>query len=194
MVFERPTMLDELIMSTDEEEADLFRLYMHTSGHLRQPNRMSQENICPAIGDNKGIIETLYSSPRNNTTVQATWLLFLPLCIQHSACPHCMDNSPIGVPSSILPLREKIVDAASDIINSVHGDATSGRLIFPMIASIRVLEAGCVVLVALKKHWKMIGDCMKTMLQCSEVLMVLRFCWEGGPEIFHVWSSLYTQL
>lgn len=181
-------------MSTDEEEADLFKLYMHISEHLRQPKGNSQESICPAIGDNKRIIETLCSRPRNSTIVQETWLLFLPLCIQHSACLHCMDTSPISVSSSILPLREKIVGAASDIINSVHGDAISGRLLFPVIASVRVLEAGCAVLVALKKQWKTIGDCMKTMLQCSEVLTILRSCWKGGPEIFHVWSSLYTQL
>lgn len=180
-------MLDNVVLS-ESVEGRCLELFTRIFENLQASTGTSSTGECPFNGTRGSLIERLENSPSANTVVQETWLLFLPILIQHQQCTMCADNFAQLV-------REQCLRSALEIIASTHREVVLDRaLAMPLFAAARILKAGCVLAVMIRQGWEQHQTSLSMFLKCTEVLTACGSRWARGDEYCNVWRTICSAL
>lgn len=218
MVFGRPElMVPELeqpcveIASTWESFAIL---YSHVYNSLYGCSDGAYYNkLCPFEGRIFTLISQLSPAPTTDTTVSQTWLLFVPICLEHKQCLQCfqeIDDDPIdtidesvgNVPRGMSSLRSRIVKASSDLLSETYKEVCSANgnktFIPPILACIQAFSAGCALAIASRRKWGSFRthtfSFRSAFIMCTEILALTASHWPGGRTYLETWRLVVANV
>lgn len=168
------------------------RLYEQLYGS----GRVYESRGCPCVGDVCSLTSMIENHQEHDATVASeTWILLLPVCVKHKQCAFCFQEPDDHESKGMTTLRLKVVNAASRLINNVHGIVTAADgFISPFIASAMAFVSGCCIVVSISKRWISLHWYMKDVVKCTELLALFAPHWKGGSTYLRVWRVLLSLL
>lgn len=147
---------------------------------------------CPFVGEVSALMDVLSSF---TTPLKETWLLFVPVCINHRPCIFCFQEPDDRIGRGVQTLRKKVINTASQVLHDTYQDATeSNRFVSPLIASSRALVSGCSIAIGISKQWTTSQSHMRDLMKCTEILSLFAPHWKGGHDYINVWRAVIDLL
>ncbi|KAK4939847.1 hypothetical protein LTR10_019914 [Elasticomyces elasticus] len=192
MIFNRPSMLSESKLPAISNDDTMFQQYMQLSDIIYGTGQVYVTRGCPFMGQLANMMELLENHPTaQHPLIRESWLLFFPLCIKHKQCTVCFQEMDDYTGKGMRTLRHKVVDAASQLVMSLHREMNGkDNFIPPLTACSRAFMSGCTIVTAISKRWTLLQLHVQDLIRCTEVLTLYSPHWRGGPEYLHVWKSL----
>ncbi len=194
MYTQRPSILNSFYSTGTMEASSSFDMYMDIFHILYGPNSVDKI-ICPQSNQILPLIARLNQFGSQDVITLETWLLFLPICIEHTPCETCMISLDETGPPVLRKLCNTVLHAAQELVASVHLLVTSDEVFVPpLIACSRAFIAGCVLISGIKGGWQGIEKVPQDLLKCSEVLLFCSSLWDGGRDYYEAWQNIITAL
>jgi hypothetical protein len=183
----------ELPMTSEKES--VFLLYVQLSDQIYGRGRAYETRSCPMIGEVATLMDLIGNLQTLHPVVNETWLLFLQVCVTHKQCVNCFQEADDHEARGMTWLRHKVVDAASDLISTVHQAAIAkDDFIPPLIACSRALISGCSIAINISKRWISSQMHVKELVKCTEILTMFSSQWQGGHIYLEVWRAIMERL
>lgn len=193
VIFHRPSMLSGCQPPSDYQDNMVFETYMEASSIVSGIEFFEGSNGCPESGRISALISTLETLPSENELVQETWLLFLPLCLEHIECGLCSKTSDQAPNTTMTNLQLKVLSCAVQLANSVHPSVSSPEVFMPpLVASTQAFMSGCVIVAGLTNRWPGTETSIGALLKCSETLSFFAPLWIGGSDYHEVWRKIVS--
>ncbi|KAF2503072.1 hypothetical protein BU16DRAFT_555098 [Lophium mytilinum] len=194
-VFNRPTMLiASKLLDTSDKEA-LFQVFLQLSDQLYGGGQIFESSGCPFVGEVATLMDLAESVGNQHAIILESWLLFLPVCVNHKQCIHCFQEADEHGTKGMRSLRRKVIDAASQLILRVHRAATAkDDFIPPILASSRALVSGCAIVTSISKRWISSQFHTKDLNKCTDILSMFAPHWPGGHRYLQVWRTIVELL
>lgn len=194
MIFHRPSALNNWTFPTMSYDDSRYETYMALAAELYEERGIYSHCGCPLSGRTLELLEVLEKSPPHDSTVEDSWLLLLPVCLQHKPCVFCVTEDDEHTTRSLAYLCQRIVQSSLSLLSSVHASISTGAsFIPPLLASSRALVAGCALVVGIAKGWAGPTTSISALLQCSEILTFAAPHWKGGQAYLDVWRLVREQ-
>lgn len=194
-IFGRPSLLGGLELMIGSEVDHILKINSELSHHLYGDGHSYQADKCPFDGAGALLLDRMEIHGAENPLMKETWLLLIPICVNHKQCIHCFQEADDSKSNGMRSLRGKIIDEASSLISNVHAVVRLGDgFIAPIVASTRVFIAGCAIVISIFKKWASAVSHIKDLAVCSEVLSMFAAHWGGGQSYLHVWRTVLDLL
>jgi hypothetical protein len=166
---------------------------METSSTISGTELFQGISGCPKAGRIESLINTLEALPSENKLVQETWLLFLPMCLEHFECELCSRTSDQESDTAMTNLQIKVLSSAVQLAKGVHPSVRSTEVFMPpLMASTQAFMSGCVIVAGLTNRWLGTETSIGALLKCSETLSFFAPLWKGGRDYHEVWRKLVS--
>lgn len=190
-IFNRPDLLYGFDLPIASPSDYVLKTYMGLFRSIYDGGHPCDSQVCPFVGDIAACMDRIEGLSSTHPLVQETWLLFLPLCIRHKQCIHCFQESDDRSDRGMRSLRLRVVDAASQLLDSVYRITNAGDgFIPPVQASTRAFISGCAIVVGISKHWTSPQKHVRDLVRCTEILALFASHWEGGHSYMSVWRIM----
>lgn len=192
--FNRPTMLSSSGSPTTYNNETIL-LYEQLFHAIYDKDHIYDTQSCPFIGEVSTLMDVLNTYQRQDPTINEAWLLFLPVCVRHKQCVFCFQEEDESISRGMRTLREKVINAAFQLLRDTHKDAVAhNKFISPIIASSRALVSGCSIVTGISKRWITSQSHMRDLIRCTDVLSLFAPHWKGGHNYIRVWRTIVDLL
>ncbi|KAL4951089.1 hypothetical protein BDW69DRAFT_196750 [Aspergillus filifer] len=190
-IFNRPNMLSNFKLPSTSKMESLLDLYSQISSQIYGAGGVYDNLSCPFVGEILSLMDVLESLKGPLPVIREMWLLYLPICAKHKQCLHCFQEPDDPNAKGMTELRRKVIDAASDLIASVHREVSSiDNFTPPVIASSRAFIAGCSITTGILKRWTSPKVHVRDLINCAEILTTFAPHWCGGHTYLKVWKTI----
>ncbi|KAL4941882.1 hypothetical protein BDV06DRAFT_212297 [Aspergillus oleicola] len=190
-IFNRPNMLSNFKLASLSNMEPLLDLYSQISNQIFGTGRVYDSLSCPFVGEVSTLMGVLESVQGSLPVVQEMWLLYLPICAKHKQCLHCFQEPDDPNAKGMIDLRNKVINAASDLIASVHQEISLiDNFTPPVIASSRAFISGCAIATGMLKRWTSPKAHVGDLINCTEILTTFAPHWSGGHTYLRVWKTI----
>ncbi|KAL2833332.1 hypothetical protein BDW59DRAFT_78164 [Aspergillus cavernicola] len=194
-IFNRPNMLSNFKLPAQSETEPLVELYFQISDQIYGVGRAYESQSCSFVGEVGILMGVLESLDGSHSIINEMWLLYLPVCAKHKQCLHCFQEPDEPNTKGMTTLRAKVVNAASELMTSVHQNATSiDGFLPPVIASSRAFISGCSIATGILKRWINPKAHVRELINCTEILTMFAPHWSGGHDYLRVWKAILNLL
>jgi len=182
-------------LQTNSDKERMLQLYLQSYDQLYGSGQFYESSSCPFVGEVATLIDSAESFETQHPIVMESWLLFLPICVNHKQCIYCFQETDEDGTKGMRSLRRKVIHAASHLIFAVHRAATAENdFIPPIVASSRALISGCSLATSISKRWTSSQFHVKDLSRCTEILSIFAPHWQGGHRYLHVWRTIIELL
>jgi hypothetical protein len=177
----------------DYRDNIIFETYMQVSSTISGIECFQGVSGCPNSGRISLLISNLDTLASDNKLVQETWLLFLPLCLEHIECELCSSTTDKTTNTAMTDLQIKVLSSAVQLANGVHPSVSSAEIFMPpLMASTEAFMSGCVIVAGLTSRWPGTETSISALLKCSETMSFFAPLWKGGRDYHEIWSKIVS--